>query len=186
MEQRCDESCLRILAEQDSRHRHFHEGPDGALPRWHPVQLDLVQIILPKVLRRRALRLSHYCLMPGHPGLNRMYYHIRRIYYWPQLAEDVAATVHNCAPCARNLVKLRKHTKHLKLFPAEEPCRQYLHTKPPPQDGAGKEAFVGNNRSILQAESSGSTPDDERLLCGDRLLRSMDLKIRTARVSSDR
>ena len=39
------------------------------------------------------------------------------------MAADTAATVRNCAPCARNRVKLRKHTNHLKLFPAEEPLQ---------------------------------------------------------------
>ena len=39
------------------------------------------------------------------------------------MAADVAATVRNCAPCARNRVKLRKHTNHLKLFPAEKPLQ---------------------------------------------------------------
>ena len=120
-ERRGDAFCLQILTEQESRHRHFHEGPDGILRRRHPAQRDLVQIVLPKVLRPRVLRLCHYSLLAGHPGLNRMYYHIRRIYYWPNMAADIAATVRNCAPCARNRVKFRKHTNHLKLFPAEEP-----------------------------------------------------------------
>ena len=83
----------------------------------------MVQIVLPKVLRPRELRLCHYSLLAGHPGLNRMYYHIRPIYYWPHLAADVTATVRNCVPCARSRVKLRKHTNHLKLFPAEEPLQ---------------------------------------------------------------
>ena len=119
-EQKGDAFCLQVLAEQDSRHRHFHEGPKGILRRRHPVQPDLVQIVLPKVLRPRVLRLCHYSLLAGDPGLNRMYYHIGWIYYWPHMAADVATTVRNCASCVRNRVKLRKHTNHLKLFPAEE------------------------------------------------------------------
>ena len=54
--------------------------------------------------------------MAGHPGLNRMYYHIRKVYYWPHLAADVAATVRNCHSCARNRVKRRRHTNYLKPF----------------------------------------------------------------------
>ena len=54
---------------------------------------------------------------------------------------------------------------------------QYVHTRPPPKDGAGEEVLVGYNRSVLQADSSGITPDDECLLCGDRLLRSMALQV---------
>ena len=71
-EQRGDAFCLQVLAEQDSRHRHFHAGPGGILRRRHPIQPDLVQIVLPKVLRPRVLRLCHYWLLAGHPGLNRI------------------------------------------------------------------------------------------------------------------
>ena len=99
-EQRGDTFCLQVLTEQDSWHRHFYEGPDGILRRRHPAQRDLVQIVLPTVLRPRVLRLCHYSLLSGHPGLNRMYYHIRRIYYWPHLAADVAATVRNSVEIA--------------------------------------------------------------------------------------
>ena len=73
-------SSLQVLTEQDSWHRHFYEGPDGILRRRHPAQRDLVQILLPKFLQPRVLRLCHYSLLAGQPGLNRMYYHIRRIY----------------------------------------------------------------------------------------------------------
>ena len=122
-EQRGDAFCIQVLTEQDSRHRNFHEGPDGILLRRHPVQPDLAQIVLPRVLRPRVLRLCHYSLLAVHPRLNRMYYHIRRIYYWPHMAADVAATIRNCAHCARNRVNLRKHTNDLKLFPAEGPLQ---------------------------------------------------------------
>ena len=39
------------------------------------------------------------------------------------MAADVAATVRNCAPCARDGVNFRRHTNHLKLFLVEEPLR---------------------------------------------------------------
>lgn len=81
---------------------------------------NVVQIVLPKLPRPRVPRFCHYSLPARHPGLNRMYYHIRRTYFWPYLVADVAATVRNCAPCARKSVKLRKHTNYLKLFPPEE------------------------------------------------------------------
>ena len=55
---------------------------------------------------------------------------------------------------------------------------QYVHTTPPPKDAAGEEVFGVYNRSVLYADSSGTTPDDECLLCGDRPSRSMDLQIR--------
>ena len=71
-EQRGDALCLQVLTEQDRRHRHFEEGPDGILQRKHPGQPDVVQIVLPKVLQPRVLRLYHYSLLHGHPELNRV------------------------------------------------------------------------------------------------------------------
>ena len=50
-----------------------------------------------------------------------MYYALRREYYWPHLAADVAATVRGCRTCAMNRVKLRKHLNRLKLSPATRP-----------------------------------------------------------------
>ena len=82
---------------------------------------DLIQVVLPESLRPRLLQLAHYAIVAGNPGLNGMYYHIRRHYYWPHLAADVAATVRNCASCAKNRVKLRRRTTLLKLFPATRP-----------------------------------------------------------------
>ena len=37
------------------------------------------------------------------------------------MAVDCYNTVKNCVTCAKNRVKLRKHKKHLRLFPATEP-----------------------------------------------------------------
>ena len=50
-----------------------------------------------------------------------MYYHVRRTYYWPHMAADIFATVRKCATCAKNLLKLRRRTNPLKLFPATKP-----------------------------------------------------------------
>ena len=50
-----------------------------------------------------------------------MYYHIRKVYYWPHLASDVAARVRNCPSCARNRLKLRRKTNFLKLLTATKP-----------------------------------------------------------------
>lgn len=45
-----------------------------------------------------------------------MYHVLRRSYYWPQMAVDVAATVRNRPHCARNRVRLRKKLNRMKLF----------------------------------------------------------------------
>ena len=120
-EQRRDRFCQQVLASQPHKQRAFFEGPDELLRRRRPIHDELVQIVLPETLRPRVLQLCHYTIVAGHPGLNRMYYQIRNVYYWPQLAADMAATVRNFRSCARNRVKLRRHTNYLKLFTATKP-----------------------------------------------------------------
>ena len=121
MEQRHDAFCQLVLSRQGHPDRAPLEGADGLLRRRHPVHDDLTQVVPPESLRPRLLQLAHYAIVAGHPGLNRMYYNIRLHYYMPHLAADVAATVRNCASCAKNRVRLRRRKNLLKLFPATRP-----------------------------------------------------------------
>ena len=59
--------------------------------------------------------------MAGHPGGRKLYYSLRRDYYWPDMAVDCYATVRECVTCARNRIKLRKNRKMMTLFPAISP-----------------------------------------------------------------
>ena len=67
------------------------------------------------------LHLEHYPKLASHPGGRRLYYSLRRDYYWPSMAVDCYATVKNCVTFAMNRVKLRKRAKFMRLFPAKEP-----------------------------------------------------------------
>ena len=121
-EQRADDFCQTVLSRQDrKRDSNFFEDTDGLLKRKHPFERDIVQIVFPKTLRARLLSLTHDPVVAGHPGQNRMYYILRRMYYWPHMAVDVAATVRNCLHCAKNRVRSRKTLNRLKLFPATAP-----------------------------------------------------------------
>ena len=122
-EQRVDDFCQTVLARQsESRDSAFFEDHHGVLKRRHPFGPDIVKVVVPRTLRARLLQLCHNPTIAGHPGQNRMYYALRREYYWPHLAADVAATVRGCRTCAMNRVKLRKHLNRFKLFPAT-PCQ---------------------------------------------------------------
>jgi len=79
------------------------------------------QLVIPSSLQERLLKLKHHATTAAHPGLNRMYYTMRRNYYWPSTISDIYKTITNCTSCAPNLLALRKHTSPLTLFPAEEP-----------------------------------------------------------------
>ena len=121
-EQRVDDFCQTVLARQsESRDSAFFEEHQGVLKRRHPFDPDIVQVGVPRALRARLLRLCHKPAIAGHSGQNRMYYALRREYYWPHLAADVAATVRGCRTCAMNRVKLRKQLNRLRLFPATRP-----------------------------------------------------------------
>ena len=120
--QKTDSFCQTVLARQSKRiDSAFFEGPDGLLRRRHPREPDIEQVVLPDTLRRRVLQLAHHVKLAGHPGQTRMYYNVRRTYYWPHMAADIFATVRNCTTCAKNRLKLRKRTNPLKLFPATKP-----------------------------------------------------------------
>ena len=122
LEQRTDEFCQTIMAEQIGRKGSiFFEDDDGVLCRQNLREPGNDQVVLPKSLQARVLRLSHYHVQSGHPGQTRMHRRLRRKFYWPHMAADVATTVHECESCAKNRIRLMKQANKLKLFPATTP-----------------------------------------------------------------
>ena len=120
--QKTDSFCQNVLARQSKRiDSAFFEGPNGLLRSRHPREPDTEQVVLPDTLRPRVLQLAHHAKLAGHPGQTRMYYNVRRLYYWTHMAAKIFATVWNCTTCAKNRHKLRKQTNPLKLFPATKP-----------------------------------------------------------------
>lgn len=79
------------------------------------------QLVIPEALRERILTLEHHPTVAAHPGMNRMYYTMRRKYYWPSMITDIYNTITRCTTCAQNRLALRRHTSPLTLFPASEP-----------------------------------------------------------------
>ena len=79
------------------------------------------QIVIPHALKARVLHINHYSRLAGHPGGKKLYHTIRKDMYWPSLSVDCYAAARRCSTCARNRIKLRRHTSQLKLFPASAP-----------------------------------------------------------------
>ena len=79
------------------------------------------QIVLPYSLKHLVLRLAHYHVQTGHPGQTRMHNRVRRTFYWPQMAAEIATTVHECEPSAKNRIRLLKQANKLRRFPATTP-----------------------------------------------------------------
>ena len=92
----------------------------GFLVRNSPLDRTL-QRVVPTRLRSRVLYLAHHPRLQGHLGTTRMYYTLRREYYWPQMASDAFSTLRNCTSCAAARGTLVKNQKDLKLFPAAGP-----------------------------------------------------------------
>ena len=119
-EQATDPFCRKkaeAVGEKDSQ---FDYDRYGILVR--KSNLDgALQRVVPVSLRARLLHTTHYPRLAGHPGGIRMYYSLRREYYWPHMANDVFMTVRDCVSCARNRATVQKFQKFMKLFPASGP-----------------------------------------------------------------
>jgi len=79
------------------------------------------QLVISESLRERILTLEHHATVSAHPGMNRMYYAMRRLYYWPSMVSDTYSTNSKCTTCVQNRLSLRRHTSPLTLFPATKP-----------------------------------------------------------------
>lgn len=60
----------------------------------------------------------HYVIFAGHPGQNKMYYGLQRIFYWPHMAVDAMVTVRSWRSCACSRARPRTHLNRLQLFSA--------------------------------------------------------------------
>ena len=72
--------------------------------RWRPVKKPAEacdQIVLPKECRARALHLAHDVPMAGHLGRDRTLARLRRRFWWPGIAKDVAEHCRTCGECQR-------------------------------------------------------------------------------------
>jgi hypothetical protein len=93
---------------------------EGILIRHAPLD-GSKQIVVPLSLRPGLLRMGHFTVVSGHPGVSKMYASMRRKFFWKEMYKDVEETVRHCTVCAKNRVTERKRTSFLKLFPANGP-----------------------------------------------------------------
>ena len=49
---------------------------------------------------------------------------LRLTYYWPEMAADIMRTVRTCPDCAKNRLRMLKHSRPMKLFPTALPFEQ--------------------------------------------------------------
>ena len=118
-EQAADEKCQQYATTAGKDYL-FDFEESGLLVRRAPLD-GTVQIVVPKSLQARVLHLEHFPRTAGHPGVSRMFRSLRRRFFWPRMAVDVADTIRQCDVCSRNRIKERTRTSYLKLFPASSP-----------------------------------------------------------------
>lgn len=118
-----DQRCQELRKEMDQNvNSRYGETPEGLLVRLAPLD-RAVQIVVPKALQQEVLSLEHEPGHAGHPGMNKMYTSMRRVFYWESMVADVHAFVSNCSSCSKSRVQGRRRTNPLKLFPATEPFK---------------------------------------------------------------
>ena len=117
--QLADEFCARLRSRLNGGEELPFAFDDSGL--LHRCVEPHFQIVVPPQLRSRILHLAHYPQLAGHPGWRKLYYTVRRDFYWPSLPLDCLHLVRNCVTCAKNRIKLRKAVKRVELFPAKAP-----------------------------------------------------------------
>jgi len=78
---------------------------------------EITQIVVPKVLRRNLLSLSHDTKMSGHLGYKKSYDRLRRCFYWPGMTKDVREYCKTCDVCQKTTPKGRTPVAPLGTMP---------------------------------------------------------------------
>ncbi len=123
LEQATDTWCQSLLGTKTST-KAFYRGADGIIRRRHPREADITQIVVPSRLRNRVCHMAHHHKLAGHPGHTQMLATLQLTYYWPEMASDIMDTVRTCPHCAKNRLRMLKHSKPMKLFPTLQPFEQ--------------------------------------------------------------
>ena len=88
-EQATDTLCLELASRNDGM---FDYNEVGLLVRLAPLD-GARQVVVPKSLQPRMLRIANYPRLAAHPGSTEMYHTVRRVYCWPGMAQAVDAVV---------------------------------------------------------------------------------------------
>ena len=113
-----DQYCQKIKKKLELKYRIRFIIEDGLL---YKRTRDRNILVLPKILRREILYSLHNAVTAGHPGKSKLYFTLRRRYYWPRMFTSVSKYVDGCLDCGT-----RKRLPHpvkgrLKSIEAKEP-----------------------------------------------------------------
>lgn len=117
-EQGIDEFCKEIISGKGCGTSGFVENEDGVLRRVSLDNEENLQSLIPEVLRPKFPNLTHHSKSAEHPGQERVYAMLNKRLYGLHMSANVTKTVNRGAPCARNILQLRKGSNQMQLFPA--------------------------------------------------------------------
>ena len=69
----------------------------------------IIQLVLPKVLRRSVFDMLHRTVFGGHTGERKTLGKLRQRFYWPRMSTEVKLWIRQCDKCQANKPLLR-HT----------------------------------------------------------------------------
>jgi len=150
--QQTDDYCVEMSTwVERGKAKAFFRNEHHALYRRTPYSN---QLVIPKSLRERVLTPEHHATVAAQPGMNRMYYPMRKAYYWPSMVTDIHTTITKCTTCAQNHLAFRRHATPLTLFPATEPLTElsvgiFWPIHPGLQEG--QSLHLGYHRPLRQA-----------------------------------
>jgi len=85
------------------------------------VRDDVVQLVVPQVLRRSLFDHVHSGPLAGHLGIKRTITQLKQAYHWPGMRKDVTSWYRQCTGCARGRGPPSKPHGRLKKVVVGEP-----------------------------------------------------------------
>ena len=95
---------------QKGHNQYWYEEEDGVLYRifqcLKPGQLsEIKQLVVPKDLRERVLKLAHQSILAGHMGVKKTLDRILSNFHWPGIQGDVVRFCRSCDVCQKTIPK---------------------------------------------------------------------------------
>ena len=82
----------------------------------HEGMPDVLQLLIPRILRREVLLKCHDHIFSGHLGVERTVKKIKSRFYWYQMSKDVKHHLHTCAVCSANRNPVKKFRAPLQSY----------------------------------------------------------------------
>ncbi|GJS50981.1 putative reverse transcriptase domain-containing protein [Tanacetum coccineum] len=87
------------IQRKEKRNKSWNHVADGTLTEWH--KLDTVSWRIGDwVIKARVPQIIYSC----HPGSDKMYQDMKKLYWWPNMKADIATYVSKCLTCAKRTI----------------------------------------------------------------------------------